>query len=291
MAIPGRVAIIGLGIMGSAIARNLLKSGFRVAGFDIDAARARTLDGVVASASSLDVVRESDIVLTSLPSDGALESVIGEVITANVVGKVCVELSTLSMPAKDRARQRLESAGAIMLDCPISGTGAQAVTGDLVVFVSGDQNAATKCAPVFAGFAKSSPYVGEFGNGMKLKLIANLLVAIHNVSTAEAVALGRRAGLDLDLLIKVIGPGAGGSRMLDVRGPLMAKGTYEPATMKLDVWQKDMDLIAAFVDVLGANTPLFDATRPLYAEANRRGWGARDTAAVHDVLDHESEAP
>jgi 3-hydroxyisobutyrate dehydrogenase-like beta-hydroxyacid dehydrogenase len=281
------IGIVGLGIMGSAIARNLTRAGWRVSGFDVDRARAAAVanDGVTAAGSVTDVARTCPVVLTSLPSAAALDAVVSDIGAANPpAGLIIAELSTLSIPDKDRARERLASFGAVLLDCPISGTGAQAVTGDLVIFASGPREAVARCEPAFAAFAKSNPYVGDFGSGMKFKLIANLLVAIHNVSTAEALSLGRRAGLDPELLIKVVGAGAGGSRMLDVRGPLMAKGAFEPATMKLDVWQKDMDLIASFATALGAATPLFDATKPLYAEANRRGWGARDTAAVHDIL-------
>ena len=277
-----RIGVIGLGIMGGAIVRHLLKSGRHVVGYDVDPARAQDLTGpgFTAAASAADVAQSCRAILTSLPSDAALEQTSAAL---SKPGVVVAELSTLSMPAKEQARRQLAAAGATLLDCPISGTGAQAAAGNVVVFVSGDKTAAEKLAPVFAAFAKSAPYVGDFGAGMKLKLIANLLVAIHNVSTAEAINLGRRAGLDLDMLIKVIGPGAGGSRMLDVRGPLMVKGAYEPATMKLDVWQKDMDLIAEFSRAMAAATPLFDATRTLYAEATRLG-GGRDTAAVHDVL-------
>lgn len=278
------VGVIGLGIMGLAIARNLMKGGFDVVGFDIDSTRTSALSsaGGTAARSVTAVAEACGVILSSLPSDAALAEVVGEL--GRVRRKaIVVELSTLALDLKSAARERLATSEMTLLDCPISGTGAQAVNRDLVVFASGDESAMKQCAPVFAAFAKAHPYVGPFGNGMKLKLIANLLVAIHNVSTAEAVALGRRAGLDLDVLLKVIGPGAGGSRMLDIRGPMMVRGDYEPATMKLDVWQKDMDLIANFAAALGANTPLFDATKSLYAEATAEG-GTRDAAAVHDVL-------
>lgn len=271
--------------MGAAIARNIAKAGRNVMGYDIDPARMNEVsgDGVKVAANIAELAQSCEIVLTSLPSDKALDSVVTDLVAAAQRPQIVVELSTLALSTKTKAQQRLSYAHIAMLDCPISGTGAQAKTRDLVVFASGDAGAVNRCAPIFEAFAKASPHVGAFGHGTKFKLIANLLVAIHNVSTAEALAMGRKAGLDLDAMLKVIGPGAGGSRMFDIRGPLMAAGTFEPATMKLDVWQKDMALIAEFAGELGAATPLFDATKPLYDAALAEG-GGRDTAAVFDVI-------
>ncbi|HXF77946.1 MAG TPA: NAD-binding protein, partial [Usitatibacter sp.] len=181
-------------------------------------------------------------------------------------------------------RDLLARRGVTLLDCPLSGTGAQAKARDLAVYASGPRAAVKRCAPVFAGFARSHFHLGEFGTGSKMKFLANLLVAIHNVSAAEAVALAERAGLDTALAVKVLGDGAGASRMLQVRGPMMARRKYRPATMSVKMWQKDMAIIAAFARDLGAATPLFDATAPIYDAAMERGFAGADTAAVHALL-------
>jgi 3-hydroxyisobutyrate dehydrogenase-like beta-hydroxyacid dehydrogenase len=172
-----------------------------------------------------------------------------------------------------------------MLDCPLSGTGAQAVTRDLSVYASGDAQACARCAPVFAGFARSQHYLGEFGNGSKMKFVANLLVAIHNVSAAEAFVLGMKAGLDPQMIYDVVGDGAGSSRMFQVRGPLMVRGQYEPATMKVEIWQKDMNIIADFAARLDCPTPLLAASAAYYTAAMAQGRGGEDTAAVCAVLE------
>jgi putative dehydrogenase len=195
-----------------------------------------------------------------------------------------LELSTLSIPAKTRARERLAAAGITLLDAPISGTGAQAETRDLVVYVSGDAAAARRCAPVLGGFARAQACVGAFGHGMRLKLVANLLVAIHNVATAEALGLAARVSLDPAQVLELLGGGAAASRILALRGPLMVCDQYEPATMKLDLWQKDLALITALARDHGAATPLFDATLPLYDAALQAGLGPQDTAAVLRIL-------
>jgi 3-hydroxyisobutyrate dehydrogenase/glyoxylate/succinic semialdehyde reductase len=117
-----------------------------------------------------------------------------------------------------------------------------------------------------------------------MKFIANHLVAIHNVATAEAMILAQRAGLDPKIVVDMIGPGAGGSRMFQMRSPMMVEGIYEPATMKVATWQKDMAIIAEFAEGVGCATPLFTLTQPVYAEAMAMGLGDQDTAAVFEVL-------
>jgi 3-hydroxyisobutyrate dehydrogenase-like beta-hydroxyacid dehydrogenase len=172
-----------------------------------------------------------------------------------------------------------------LLDCPLSGTGAQARTKDLSVYASGDEGAYRKAVPVFEGFARSHYYLGEFGNGSKMKFVANLLVAIHNVAAAEAFVLGMKAGLDPATILKVAGDGAGSSRMFQVRGPQMVAGRYDDATMKVEVWQKDMKIIGEFATKLGVPTPLFNASAAVYTAAMAQGFARQDTAAVCAVLE------
>ena len=285
---PTAVGVVGLGIMGSAIARHLAAAGRRVVGFDTDGARcaeARTA-GVEIAASASSLAAESDLVLTSLPSAQALAATIDAILAAaRRPCQVVAELSTLSLDDKHRGHARLAAAGIPMLDCPVSGTGAQAANRDIVLYVSGDASAFQRSRPVFAGFARESLHLGAFGNGTRMKFVANLLVAIHNVAAAEAVLLGLRAGLDAGTLVQVLGSGAGGSRMLQLRGPMMVHHAFEPATMKLDVWQKDMRLIEQFARDIGVATPLFSTTAPLYDVLVARGRGQEDTAAVYSVLE------
>ena len=278
-------AMIGLGIMGLALARNLLDHDFVVTGFDPDSQAAdRAADsGVRVTPSAVEAVQGSAFVLTSLPSDSALTATV-DLLTDHLKQEeqpVLVELSTLSLRCKTAAQDRLAAVGVDVLDCPVSGTGAQAQTRDIVLYVSGEEAAFNRCQTVFDAIARQSFFVGAFGNGMKMKFVANLLVAVHNVATAEALSLARQTGLDPQQVYDVISSGAGTSRIFELRGPMMVEEKYEPATMKLNVWQKDMALIKDFAQKAGANTPLFDATGPLYELANKLGLGEQDTAAVH----------
>lgn len=281
------VGILGLGIMGSAMAANLLHAGFPVIGYDPLAAclrRHRRAGGTVAGRTR-DVARAAGILITSLPSAAALSQVVGEILLSGKPEQIVVETSTLPIAVKETARRRLAAGGIVMLDCPLSGTGAQAKTGDLVVFGSGISSKYRKIVPVLQGFSRSQYYLGKFGNGSKMKFAANLLVAIHNVSSAEAVILARKSGLNAALAVKVLGDGAGASRMLQVRGPLMARRSYLPATVTNETWKKDMKIIGAFVRQLGSAAPLFTATKAIYKAAMAQGLARQDTAAVCAVLE------
>jgi putative dehydrogenase len=280
------VGIIGLGIMGSAISRNLVERGWRVIGFDIDAARTAELAqaNVVIASDVGEVAREASIVMTSLPTPAAVIDVARAIAGSGQPPRIVVELSTLTIADKLHFEAVLSKAGHIALDCPLSGTGAQARMRDLVVYASGDSKAIARCADLFADFAKQSADLGAFGNGSKMKFVANHLVAIHNVATAEAMVLAERAGLDPKMVVDLVGPGAGGSRMFQMRAPMMVERVYEPATMKVSTWKKDMAIIAEFADDVGCATPMFTLTQPIYTEAMAMGLGDQDTAAVFEVL-------
>lgn len=287
------VGMIGLGIMGMPMSANLLKAGLNVVGYGgprSHGEKAKALErlGGRGAGSPREVAERSDVVVLVLPSVAALDDVIGgqDGLTASRrADLIVVEAGTFPIEDKLRARDALAAVGMTTLDCPISGTGAQAVKKDLSIYGSGDRAAYERCMAAFQGFARSSYYLGEFGNGSRMKYVANLLVAIHNVSTAEAFVLGMKSGLDPELIYKVIADGAGNSRMFEVRGPLMVKGEYEPATMKVDIWQKDMKIIGDFATRLGVPTPLFAASALLYTAAMAQGRAKQDTASVCAVLE------
>jgi len=275
--------------MGGAFARHLLAAGFNVVGYDVAPAaiRAFARAGGRAARSSSEVAARCRIIITSLPSPAAMEEAYfgreGIAVGARP-GTIVVEASTMTLELKESLRRRLARGRVTLLDCPISGTGAQAAAKDIAIYASGDRRAFNRCRRIFAGFARSTYYCGEFGIGSKLKFVANLLVTIHNLSTAEAMVVGEKAGVDLGLLYRVISDGAGASRMFQVRGPLMVRGRYLPAHMKSKIYQKDIDIIRAFVRRLKCPTPLFDGSLPYYTAALRQGFALEDTASIHAVL-------
>jgi len=284
------VGVLGLGIMGGAMSNNLLDAGWEVAGCDIAPDRVAALEqaGGKAAASARELGRACDVVISVLPSEDALRNAIAgpEGLTADPrQGLILVECSTFPLEAKEWARDRLAAAGVAAMDCPLSGTGAQAKTRDLAVYASGQRRDYDACAPVFEGFARSHYYLGEYGQGTKMKLVANLLVAIHNVSAAEAFLLGMKAGLDPQQILEVVSDGAGTSRMFEVRGPLMVAESYDEATMKVEVFQKDMKIISAFAKEHHCPLPVFAASAEIYTQALAQGRGQQDTASVLAVLE------
>ena len=284
---PPPVGVIGLGVMGSAMSGNLVKAGFAVQGYDILAARRGALKRAGGKpVNSLSRIN-APVVITSLPSAEALHAVCGELKRRCLV----VETSTLPIDEKMKARDALKRKGITLLDCPLSGTGAQARVKDLVVYASGDRRAFQAAKAVFPGFARANYYVGAFGNGSRMKFVANLLVAIHNASAGEAFVLGMKAGLSPQAVFRVVGDGAGSSRMFQVRGPQMVRGRYGDAAMSVKLWQKDMKIIGEFAAALGAPTPLFNASAALYNAALALGHGKDDTASVCAVLERLAGLP
>ena len=281
------VGIIGLGIMGGAIARNLLAAGYKIVGYDIDEAKRKEMAaaGVEMVNGAAAVAGKAEMVLTSLPKETALDTTVREIAGAKLPRRIVAELSTFTLDDKQAAQRVLAEAGHVLLDCPLSGTGAQAKTKDLTVYASGDTAAIKAIRPVLQAFSKDVYDLGAFGNGSRMKYVANLLVAINNVATAEAMVLGIKAGLDPKQIVEVIAKGAGGSRILELRGPMMARNEYDDATMRISTWHKDMKVIGQFATTLGVATPTFSATLPIYAAASAQGHGDHDTAAVCAVLE------
>ena len=291
-----RVGLIGLGIMGSAYAGQLIDARFVTSAYDIDAAaleRFRKRGGAPAT-SPREVAANSDVVIVALSSVKAIESALfgNDGLEAGLAsGTVVLEVGTFGIELKERVREQLEKRGAIVIDAPVSGTGSQAQTKDLVFFASGDRNAFERARPVLEALARDVRYVGAFGNGSKLKYIANLLVTIHNLSTAEALVLAERSGIDPATVLDALGDSAATSRMMQVRGPMMVAHHYEPPTMRIEVYQKDIEIIDAFAKALQCPTPLFSASIPYYTRALAEGRGKQDTAAIVSVLREAAGLP
>jgi 3-hydroxyisobutyrate dehydrogenase-like beta-hydroxyacid dehydrogenase len=283
------MGVIGLGIMGGAMAEVLLEAGYQVSGFDPKPAALRRLKkaGGTVLSSAAAVAEQSDVVIVSLATARALSVVVAELAAARPKRKpIIIETSTLPSADKDAAAAALANAGMRTLDCPISGTAVRLKQGAWTIFVSGDAATARKTKDIFAEFTSNAPYVGAFGNGMRMKFVANHMVAIHNVAVAESLTFARKMGLDAqqvwDLFATspVIGNG-----VFKLRGKFMVDRNYLPATMKVEVWQKDMQVIGDMAKAVNCPTPLFSACGPIFNAAMAQGLSQHDTASVCEVLD------
>jgi L-threonate 2-dehydrogenase len=281
------VGFIGLGIMGGSMAKNLVCNGFTVVGYDPSetASHALALNGGKPLASIDEVIESASCVVTSLATVAVFKSVMSRIAELKCDGKTVIEVSTMPLDVKQEAFLQLKDAGVFLLDCPVSGTGAQAATQDLVIFGSGDAAKFEQVRPVLAGFSRRQAYLGEFGNGSKMKFIANLLVGIHNAAAAEAFTLAGKAGMDLQVVFDALYDSAGASRMLQVRGPLMVKGDYSNPTARISMFMKDLDVITGFAAGLHCPTPLFGLVTQLYYCASSADLHDEDTAAVCRIFE------
>jgi len=288
------IGVVGLGIMGSAFARNMAASGFDVIGYDIDGDKLTALGdaGVRPGNGPAEIAQIAEIVVTSLPSPAAFHSVMtgpGGIIECGRDDLIVIDTCTLSIEDKTRAHDALATKGITLMDCPVSGTGAQAASGDLAILASGDKNLYEKILPVLKGFSRAQHYIGPFGDGSKMKFVAHLLVAIHNASAAEAMVLGQKSGLDPQLLYDVLTSGAGNSRVFELRAPMMVANDYDSnvtATQKTQ--EKDMGIINAYIDGLNCPAPLFKSTIDLYRAALEGGFENSDTASICAVLEKQA---
>jgi 3-hydroxyisobutyrate dehydrogenase len=277
------IGLVGIGKIGLPIAENLIKSGFRVVGYRRSPMTEFEQAGGVAARSSADVGAQADIVLTCLPSSEALDEVItgakGLVHSARP-GQIVCELGSHPLGVKGRQIAPLGEKGAVFLDGEVSGTPGMVSARKGVVYLGGDADACKTLEPVIAGFADSCIYFGPFGAASKVKLVNNLLVAIHIAGAAEAMALGLKAGVDVDLMIKAVATGSGGSTQFGIRAPWMAQKRFLPVQGAIPALTHYFDLIGEFADEVGVATPILDAVAKLYRQADAQGYSDRDVAVM-----------
>jgi len=289
------VGVVGLGIMGGVFARHLMDAGWHVVGHDIDATRRdeAVKNGVEVVANAAAVAAKAKTMLTVLPSAAALHAVVREIATGGAPYRIVVEMGTFALTDKFQAQRTLVDAGHAMIDCPVSGTGAQAKTKDLVLFVSGDQEIGKALQSMFAAFSREAHDVGPFGNGTRMKLVTNHLVACHVAAAGEAMALGVKAGLDPKQILQLATAGAADSRMLRLRGPMMAEGRYDGPgiSARTTILAKDATLIGRFADDLECPVPILSAAKALFVSALATGHADEDPASVCAVSEQMAGSP
>ncbi|NNE80648.1 MAG: NAD(P)-dependent oxidoreductase [Silicimonas sp.] len=279
------VGIIGLGIMGTAYAKNLIAGGVDVAGADpLPDARQRLTDlGGTGHETTGAWLAECDLVILSLVSPVVLHEVCARLADLLQPGQIVLETGTFTLADKEAAHELLNSKGIHLLDCPVSGTGAQARRADIVMMASGSSKAIAQARPLMAHFTKKVIEAGAFGMGSRLKFVANHAVVLHNTAAAETLAYSDALGLDRQTTYDMLSSGAGQSKMSDLRMPLMMSGDYDPPTASLKMFEKDLSVIGDNLRALGMRVPLFDAVDALYQTALENEPEIYDAAAVFEV--------
>ncbi len=294
-----RVGVCGLGIMGGAFAANLLKAGFEVTGFDPVKSKVNALvkAGGKGAKTCAEVARKSDVVITSLTSPKILHAVVSGkdgILAGAGKGLIVLETSTLSIEDKDAAREALAAKGAILMDSPVSGAGKQALTGEITVMCSGAKKDFNRVKPVLEGFSMLQYHVGPFGDGMKLKMLINMLISVHGAAFAEAITLARASGIDLGVFGEVLKKSAGNSRVIEYRGPLMLADEYADPKVKtadLTVMIKDNNLIEEYAKSNNAPVPVFQASMFSAYAAQAQGYGSEDPGVVTRIYEQMANIP
>jgi 3-hydroxyisobutyrate dehydrogenase-like beta-hydroxyacid dehydrogenase len=283
----GTIGFVGVGKIGMPICQNLIKSGHRVIGYRRSSLAEFEGIGGVPARSSAEVGAQADIVFSCLPSTEALDDAMqgphGLIHSARP-GQIVVELGSHPVPDKKRQIAPLAGKGAAFIDGEVSGTPGMVAARKGVIYLAGDADACKKIESVVSGFADSCLYFGPFGAASRVKLVNNLLVAINIAATAEAMALGLKAGVDVPLMIKAIASGSGGSTQFGIRAPWMAERRFTPVQGPVDTLQHYFDMIDDLAKELDVATPILDCVKPLYERFMAMGFGEYDVARMVDVL-------
>ncbi|MEU4294840.1 NAD(P)-dependent oxidoreductase [Kribbella sp. NPDC026596] len=282
------IGFVGLGHMGSAMADRLLDAGYSLHGMSRTRERAEPLiaRGLEWHSTPRDVAGAADVVLSSLPDDGALDVVASgpEGILAGLTpGKVWVDLSTVSPAASAALAHRVQAQDARLLDAPVSGSVPQVRSGTLTIMVGGDERSYARVEPILRVLGKPT-HVGANGQGLALKLAINISLAVQILALSEGLLLADRSGIDRKLAVQVMTESAIGSPMLKARVPLLLQLPDE-AWFEIRLMRKDLDLALDLGRGLGVPLPSTISADEVLAVARTLGFERRDIAAVFAVLD------
>lgn len=286
-----QVGVIGLGNIGEGVAKNLAKSGHTVVGYDIDASRIAAA-GATPADSAAAVAATSDMIVAAVANIAAYEETMNALAEAGQDGLVIADLCTFPEETKFATQAMLAERGVVLLDCPVSGARPQSQAGELAMTVSGEKTAFARVEEALNSFCSSVTYVGDFGMSIKIKYILNLMVAIHNLTCAEAFVMARKAGIDLDLFVEVVSKSSARLQIFNTRAPQWTSGDYvNNITAALAIQMKDKVIIEDFAEKLGVPTPLFDVAGAYYDEATERGWIDQDAAVILKLLEEKAGIP
>lgn len=282
-----RVGVIGLGKMGLPIARNLMERGFAVTGYRRSGSAELTEAGGTMAGSAAEVAAEAAIILSIVPTAEDVEEIIeGPHGTLSTLkhGTIHIEMSTIDVDRKARLRGKVRAKGGDLLDCPISGSPGMVAPRLATTFASGDQTSVNKISAVLDAISGPWVYTGEFGTGARMKYVANLLLAVHTVAAAEAMALARRSGLDLELVQKTLDNSIASSAIWKQRGPLMAERAWSAAPGPIRTLHPILEQIEDHATKTGLDASVFKAAKEVFDKALADGRGDLDIACVHDQV-------
>jgi 3-hydroxyisobutyrate dehydrogenase len=293
----GPVGFIGLGAMGLPAATNLVARGFKVYGFSLNNLDLFAASGGVVATSAAEVAARCEVIIQCLPVAEALESVVygpAGILTELRLGTTVIELSSYSLPDKERLRDALAGKGAHLLDCEMTARVGEKSMRERqgIFYISGDEGLVEKCKPIFDAMTEHHFYLGGFGTSLRLKTVANLLVAVNLMAAAEAMSLGTKAGIDPHQLVKLLPLGAGESLAFVNHAPRIADRMFsQNFAGSMNTFDKYFDLIENLADECGAATPLADVARKYFRRAMDMGHRRHHISSVYLAIEAETRSP
>ena len=282
-----RVGVIGLGKMGLPIACNLMERGFEIIGYRRHGSPELASAGGTVAGSVAEVAAGADVLLSIVPDGHAVEEVIcgkAGTLTALRPGTIHIEMSTIDVEHKGRLRDAVRARGGDLLDCPISGSPEMVTPRRATTFASGEEASVEAVRDVLDAISGPWVYTGAFGTGAHLKYIANLMLAAHTVAAAEALALARCSGLDLELVQRTLDSSIAASAIWRQRGPMMQARAWSPAPGPVRTLHPILEQIQDYAGKAGLTTPVFASAKAVFDKALTDGWGDLDIACVHDQI-------
>lgn len=281
------VAVLGTGIMGAPMARNLASAGLRVTAWNRSRDRAEPLagEGVEPADSAIDAVRGADAVITMLSDGPAVRAVIdgdGPLLEAMDPDAVWAQMSTVGVAATGELAELAGSAGIAFVDAPVLGTRQPAEAGELIVLASGPDDALDRCAPIFDAVGSRTERLGEAGRGTRTKLVVNTWVLALTAGLAETVKVAETLGVDPARFLEIIDGGPINAGYAQLKGRMMIERAFEPA-FPLRLARKDADLVLEACEREGASLPLVDTLERSFARADQLGHGDEDMAAIYEA--------
>ena len=282
------IGFVGLGIMGTPMATHLLNADYKVVGYDISPSRVESLMalGAQAGLSSKDVASRSDVVISMVPDSPDVEAVyLSEdgVLAGVSPGMLLIDMSTISPVTAVKVAEAAAEKGCQMLDAPVSGGDVGAKNATLSIMVGGEPEAFEQAKPIFEVLGTPT-FCGPSGAGQTVKACNQIQVALNFIGMAEALVLGAKAGVDPDVVVKVLSGGYAQTRVMDVRGPRIVKGDFEPG-FRSRFHYKDLNIIRETARAFECCLPASALAHELFSAMQANGWGDLDHSAVIKVIE------
>lgn len=284
-----KVGFIGLGIMGSPMARNLMRAGYTVVVHNRTPARAEALasEGATVAPDPRSVAQQSDVIITMLPDTPDVEQVVSGtsgVLEGIAPGALLIDMSTISPAATRRLADRLREKGASMLDAPVSGADVGAKAGTLSIMVGGEQQDFERAMPLFQAMGKSIVHVGRSGAGQVTKAANQVVTALTLAALSEALVLGARGGVEPEKILDALGGGLAASRVMEVKREKLLSHVFEPG-FRVELHHKDLGIALAAGREHGVAMPMTAAVDQLFQALQTKGWGGEDHSAMLRLIE------